>query len=200
MRPYPKASMRTAAPALAALLASGLIVLATVTRQGIDRGQDVSPPASAPVQGAEKIQPPPPSSGAPASTQVFARDANGLRISVAGMPRAVAAERLATLTGSRIASGGELLALSPPLDLDWRGHDPIEAWKRVLGGELRHSVRCGGAGCVVNILSIAEVEGGTVLAPEQPTQEPETSALQTGTGLMNRPTDPDAIDESSLSP
>lgn len=119
-----------------------------------------------------------------------------LRIDVRSLPRANAAVRLAGLTDSRIVDRAGLLALAPPLDLRWRGRDPVVAWQRVLGSELRHSASCAGTRCTIRILSIEDVEGGTVLVPEPVNAEATTG--ESPPGLMNRPTDPDAIDESAL--
>lgn len=152
--------------------------------------------AAAPTLLAAAPTPMQPAAAAPVPP--FSRDGEVLRIQAKGMRRTLAVEHLARLTRARVVAGAQWLALAPDLDLDWQGSDPAEAWKLVLGSGLRHTVICDRDGCTVRILSI-DVDGGSVTVPEA--AQPVDAALpMEPAGLMNRPTHPDAIDETSLGP
>ena len=185
-------------PAIAAFALAGTIVSITIAMQqtGIGRPTPGRPQAAAPTLTAA-----PPTATQPAATAPmppFSRDGEVLRIQAKGMRRTLAVEHLARLTRARVVAGAQWLALAPDLDLDWQGSDPAEAWKLVLGSGLRHTVICDRDGCTVRILSI-DVDGGSVTVPEA--AQPADAALPAEpAGLMNRPTHPDAIDETSLGP
>ena len=186
--------------AIAGLLVISIIVAATIARQRIDSEVHRTAPTAG-TQAIERLPATPTSVRvAPVmQTDRMFRDRVGIHIDVQAMPRQLAAKRLASLTGSRILGDASLVAQARPLDLRWQGTDVATAWKQVLGSELRHSISCDGSGCAVRILSIEEVEGGTVLVPDVVTVA-GAAASEPAAGLMNRPTDPDAIDESSLQP
>lgn len=186
--------------AIAGLLAISIIFGAMVVRQRIDVAGHRIASASA----TDVVKRPPavatvtPTAPVTQTNRIF-RERDGIHIDVRSMPRQLAAERLATLTGSRILGDASLLAHAGPLDLHWQGTDVAAAWKQVLGTGLGHSIHCSGSACTIRILSIDEIDGGTVLVPE-PVEAARSATAEPPTGLMNRPTDPDAIDESSLDP
>lgn len=188
-------------PAVAAFALAGTIVSITIAMQqtGIGRptqGASQAVASSAPILPAAASNPAQQAAAAPVSP--FSRDGDALRIRAKGMRRTLAVEHLARLTRARVVAGTQWLALAPDLDLDWQGSDPAEAWKLVLGSELRHTVICERDGCTVRILSI-DVDGGSVTVAEA--AQPVSAALPVEpAGLMNRPTHPDAIDETSLGP
>ena len=186
-------------PAIIGLAMAMSIIGATLALQGW-RAPDErrGGPSTAPAKAAPETGPlaQPPAMAASSQDQFVGRVGSRYRLKIHGMARDLAAERLARLTNARI-SGAHLLALAPPLDLDWSGADPGEAWRRLLGNDVRYSAVCDAAACNVRILSI-DVEGGSVLVTEPQPAVPAGLAHSETPGLMNRPTDPDAIDESSL--
>lgn len=190
-------------PAVVALAAAAAIVSITIARQQVvvDRAAAagaLSPAAESAVDPRPAASPHPMRTRAVPPAPSFSRDGDVIRILAKDMPRTVAAAQLAKLTRARIVAGAQWLALAPDLDLEWQGSDAADAWKRVLGNGVRHTVTCNGDGCSVRILSV-DVDGGSVTVPE-PAQASRAGAPAETPGLMNRPTDPDAIDESALAP
>lgn len=186
---------------LIALAFAGAIMAITVARQRSTTPVEEAEPSTV----AEVVAARAPTMTRPASAtatpqgEAIFRDADGIHIDARGLPRAQLVESLAALTRARIASGADLLALAPPLDLRWQGHDATEAWKQVLGDAgLRYGVACDASACTINISSI-DLKGGSVLVTEAPWM-PNLAATSPEARLMNQPTDPDAIDETSLGP
>jgi hypothetical protein len=185
---------------LIALAFAAAIIAVTIARQRSTDPVDETTTAEVATARAPPVTQPGPATitTTPPREAIF-RDADGIHIDARGMPRTQAVERLAALTRARIASGADLLALAPPLDLRWQGRDATEAWKRVLAGAgLRYGVACDASACTIRISSI-DLKGGSVLVTEAPTAL-DPAATNPEPGLMNQPTDPDAIDETSLGP
>lgn len=186
---------------LIALVFAGAIMAITVARQRSTTPVVEAEPSTA--AGVVAARAPTMTRPAAATTtpqrEAIFRDADGIHIDARGMPRTQAVEGLVALTRARIASGADLLALAPPLDLRWHGRDATEAWKRVLAGAgLRYGVACDASACTIRISSI-DLKGGSVLVTEAPSP-PNPAATNPDGRLMNQPTDPDAIDETSLDP
>ena len=188
---------------LIALAFAAAIIAVTIARQRSTNPVDGTAPATAAEIAAARA--PTMTRPAPATTPItpqrgaIFRDADGIHIDARGMPRMQAVESLAALTRARIANGADLLAHAPPLDLHWDGRDATEAWRRVLAGAgLRYGVACDASACTIRISSI-DLKGGGVLLTEAPSA-PNPAATSPEARLMNQPTDPDAIDETSLDP
>jgi len=186
---------------LIALAFAGAIMAITVAKQRSATPVEEAEPST--VAGVVAARAPTMTRPASATTtpqrEAIFRDADGIHIDARGMPRTQAIESLAALTRARIASGADLLALAPPLDLRWHGRDATEAWKQVLAGAgLRYGVACDASACTIRISSI-DLKGGSVLVTEAPSP-PDPAATNPDARLMNQPTDPDAIDETSLGP
>jgi len=132
---------------------------------------------------------------------VVARRGSDIVIDVSGQPRLRAARQLALLTDARLMEGTALLARAPPVNLQWQGRDPLDAWRRLLGENIRHVVHCGNEGCRVWVLasngSLASSSPG--VTPED--AAPDTAdlasaampepAIEAQVAPMNTPTPPD---------
>src|SRR5688572_6450475 len=106
---------------LIALAFAAAIIAVTVARQRSTNPVDVTEPATDTEAAVARA----PTMTRPASATItitsrrkaIFRDADGIHIDARGMPRMQAVESLAALTRARIASGADLLTLTPPLDL-----------------------------------------------------------------------------------
>jgi hypothetical protein len=121
--------------------------------------------------------------------------------------RLQAARQLAALTDSQLMEGTALLARATPVTLQWRGRDPLDAWRRLLGENIRHVVHCQAGSCRVWVLALnATAKNATAESAVTPdgmvadesavrptpaaTAEPEPAA-EVHVAPMNTPTPPD---------
>ena len=186
-------------PALATASTCAVLLAATIaTNHGRTPGVGRTP-AAAPAAASLPANPRTetivaPERNAPASAMT--RSGARLRIVAHDMPRDAAVAELAALTRADVHDPGRLLALAPGLTLDWQGTDPVEAWRRVLGSDIRHAIHCIDHRCRVELLSM-DIEGGTMLVPDAPVaRTAHARAEEPHPGPANRP-DPD-LDESAL--
>ncbi|HEY0660836.1 MAG TPA: hypothetical protein VGD21_05915 [Lysobacter sp.] len=132
-----------------------------------------------------------------------ARQGTDIVIDLHGQSRLQAARQLAELTDSQLMEGTGLLARAAPVTLQWRGRDPLDAWRRLLGENIRHVVHCQAGGCRVWVLALnasstaaaATPDGlgadeSTVQATPTATAEQEPAA-EIHVAPMNTPTPPD---------
>lgn len=186
-------------PALVTAFTCAVLLAATIATNQARTAGVVRNPAAAPAAASLPANPrteaiAPPERGGPA--KAMTRSDAGLRIVARDMARDAAVAELAALTGADVHDPGHLLALAPGLTLDWQGTDPVEAWRRVLGSDIRHAIHCIDHRCRVELLSM-DIEGGTMLVPDAPVaRTAHARAEEPHPGPANRP-DPD-LDESAL--
>lgn len=150
--------------------------------------------------GDQSQQPNPPV----ASGNVVERRGADIVIDLSGQSRLQAAQQLATLTGARLMEGSALLAQATPVTLQWRGRDPLEAWRRLFGENIRHVVHCQVDGCRVWVLALnatvtsasplpkADDDAGSDAAIPSASDEPATAEpAEEQVAPMNTPTPPD---------
>lgn len=125
------------------------------------------------------------------------------------MPRLQAVQQVAALTDAQLLAGRDLLARASPVTLQWRGRDAVQAWQRVLGDNIRHSVHCDADGCRVWVLALKGPEGALFTNVESldGSPDPQGTAIhavidplqaqpEARIGPMNTPTLPDESDQS----
>jgi hypothetical protein len=71
----------------------------------------------------------------------------GWVIAASGASRLMAAQTFAQLSGSPLRGSVDALAGSRPLDLHWRGRDPAQAWRALLGSEVSYALQCDARRC-----------------------------------------------------
>lgn len=111
----------------------------------------------------------------------ISRERGVWRIRADSASRHDVARTLAELSGTQLPAGIEALRSTPPLDLQWEGHDLAQAWQAVIGDEANYALKCSQTRCMAWIVAAAPaVEGRQVAKVQEAAAAPVAFASRTG--------------------
>lgn len=123
----------------------------------------------------------------------ISRERGVWRIRADSASRHDVARTLAELSGTQLPFGIDALRSTPPLDLQWEGHELAQAWRAVIGGEANYALKCSQTRCMAWIVAAAPAVEGRQVA-EGPEAAAAPVAFVSRTGRSTEVPEPSAYD------